>query len=62
MTATAVAPLDLAQAEALLAERWGLRGEVTPLGSHEDLNVLVTGPAGRHVLKVTSPATRPAEV
>lgn len=62
MTTTVVAPLSLGEAEELLAERWGLRGEVAPLGSHEDLNVVVTGPAGRHVLKVTSPATRPAEV
>ncbi len=62
MTATVVAPLDLAEAEALLADRWGLRGEVAPLGSHEDLNVVLTGPAGRHVLKVTSPATTAGEL
>ena len=54
--------MDEAAAAALLDERWGLRGPVRSLGSHEDENYLVEAPEGRFVLKVTAPSTSASEV
>lgn len=36
-------------------DRYGLTGELRPLGSHQDQNWLVDGPRGRFVLKVSNP-------
>ena len=54
--------MDEEAAAGLLAERWGLRGPVRSLGSHEDENFLVEAPEGRFVLKVTAPTTSAAGV
>ncbi|MGB7979474.1 MAG: aminotransferase [Candidatus Nanopelagicales bacterium] len=62
MTALDRAPvMDLAQAEALVTEHWGLvEPEVSDLASHQDRNVFVAAGGLRFVLKVANRAV-PAE-
>ncbi|PKP74878.1 MAG: 4-aminobutyrate aminotransferase [Alphaproteobacteria bacterium HGW-Alphaproteobacteria-6] len=48
--------LSEAEIAALLAEHWGLAGTLSALVGERDQNVLVDGPAGRHVLKIANAA------
>ena len=63
ISAAAPAPdLPLAAARFLVAERWGIAGTPTVLGSHEDANFRIDGPTGAYVLKVSNPAVTEAEL
>ena len=41
---------------ALVRDHWGLSGDLSPLTSERDLNYRLTGPEGRHVVKLANPA------
>lgn len=45
-----------AEVAALLAEHWGITGRLSALVGERDQNLLVEGPAGRHVLKIANAA------
>ncbi|MEO8329624.1 MAG: phosphotransferase, partial [Candidatus Nanopelagicales bacterium] len=47
--------LSHATAEQLLGNHYGRSGTLTPLGSHQDQNFLVTAADGRFVLKISNP-------
>ena len=49
---------ELADARELAREHFGIDGDVSELGSHQDQNVLVTAPSGRYVLKIVHVAQR----
>ncbi len=53
---------ELDDARALSLELFGVDGEVSALGSHQDQNVLVTTPSGRYVLKIANAAFGEAEL
>ncbi|MEV6635931.1 aminotransferase [Actinoplanes sp. NPDC051470] len=52
-------PVD--EARSLVAHRWGIEGTVTALGSQQDANFRVGGPAGAYVLKIANPAFTEAD-
>ncbi len=49
-------PVSVADAAALIAELWGMRGEVSRLPSERDQNFAVASESGRYVLKIANPA------
>ncbi|MEV6494466.1 phosphotransferase, partial [Actinoplanes sp. NPDC051633] len=53
--------LPAEQARSLVAERWGIEGGATVLGSQQDANFRIDGPE-RYVLKVSNPAFTEAEL
>ncbi|MEU6351871.1 aminotransferase [Streptomyces sp. NPDC047072] len=55
-----IAPVDEADALALLGERYGVQGSLQSLGSQQDRNYRVRTDTADHVLKVTNPAVDPA--
>ncbi|MFC8520610.1 aminotransferase [Streptomyces sp. NPDC057257] len=55
-----IAPVDEADALALLGERYGVRGGLQALGSQQDRNYRVRTDTADHVLKVTNPAVDPS--
>ncbi len=55
-----IAQVDEADVLALLAERFGVRGDVQSLGSQQDQNYRVRTDTAEHVLKIANPATVPA--
>ena len=48
--------MSVADAAALIAELWGLHGEVSRLPSERDQNFAVAAESGRYVLKIANPA------
>ena len=50
------------QAERFARERYGVEGAATELGSQQDANFLIDGPAGKYVLKVSNPAFTAADL
>jgi 4-aminobutyrate aminotransferase-like enzyme/Ser/Thr protein kinase RdoA (MazF antagonist) len=54
--------LTLEDARGLARDRFGVDGEASELGSHQDQNVLVDGPSGRFVLKIANAAFGEAEL
>ena len=52
----------LDEARALARERFGVEGAASELGSHQDQNALIDGPAGRFVLKIANAAFGEAEL
>ncbi len=53
---------SLEQARELAHERFGVDGEASELGSHQDQNALIDGPSGRFVLKIANAAFGEAEL
>ena len=53
---------SLEQARELARERFGVDGEASELGSHQDQNALIDGPSGRFVLKIANAAFGEAEL
>ena len=53
---------ELEDARALAREHFGVDGEVSGLGSHQDQNVLIATTAGRFVLKIANAAFGEAEL
>ncbi len=49
-------PVSVAEAAAVVADLWGLEGEVSRLPSERDQNFAVAADSGRYVLKVANPA------
>ena len=52
----------LDDARGLTREHFGIDGDVSELGSHQDQNVLVSAPSGRFVLKIANAAFAEAEL
>ena len=53
-----MSPFSLQAARDLAASHWGVEGEARSLPSYADLNVLIVGAGGRHVLKIAHPDWR----
>ena len=53
---------ELEDARELAREHFGVDGEVSGLGSHQDQNVLIDDPSGRFVLKIANAAFGEAEL
>jgi 4-aminobutyrate aminotransferase-like enzyme/Ser/Thr protein kinase RdoA (MazF antagonist) len=52
----------LEEARRVARERFGVEGTASELGSHQDQNALIDGPAGRFVLKIANAAFGEAEL
>ena len=54
--------VSVAQAEAILRERFGIDGVASELGSQQDANFRIDSPSGAFVLKVSNPAFTAADL
>jgi Ser/Thr protein kinase RdoA (MazF antagonist) len=57
-----VADVPVPAVASLLADAYGLSGDLTPIATSKDNTYRLDGPSGRHLLKVSAPEESPVEV